>query len=76
MAGRKTLPSLAYFRHTTNFNPFNDRALRKEGGEELTGKKTHQKAINLGPFNSRFVRFISKINHFPMQIQQKKKRVF
>jgi hypothetical protein len=42
----------------------------------LTRKKTHQKAINLGPFNSRFVRFISKINHFPMQIQQKKKRVF
>ena len=76
MAGRKKLPSLAYFRHTTNFNPFNDRALRK-GRRGVDGKKkTHQKAINLGPFNSRFVRFISKINHFPMQIQQKKKRVF
>jgi hypothetical protein len=34
MAGRKTLPSLAYFRHTTNFNPFNDRALRKGGVDE------------------------------------------
>ena len=38
MAGRKKLPSLAYFRHTTNFNPFNDRALRK-GREGLTKKK-------------------------------------
>jgi hypothetical protein len=75
MAGRKTLPSLAYFRHTSNFNPFNDPAMgEEEGGGGLTKKKkkTHQKAINLGAF--RFVRFISKINHFPpMQIQQKRK---
>jgi hypothetical protein len=40
MAGRKTLPSLAYFRHTSNFNPFNDPAMgEEEGGGGLTKKK-------------------------------------